>query len=72
MVNGKKVLLVEDDETLRETLSEQLELHEEFVVIAAENGAAALEMVKVAHFDMILLDVSLPIWTGAMSVGGSA
>ena len=64
MVNGKKVLLVEDDETLRETLSEQLELHEEFVVIAAENGAAALEMVKAAHFDMILLDVSLPDMDG--------
>ena len=57
MVNGKKVLLVEDDEALRVTLSEQLELHEEFAVSAVENGAAALETVKSAHFDLILLDV---------------
>ncbi|MEO9961363.1 MAG: response regulator transcription factor, partial [Nisaea sp.] len=64
MVNGKKVLLVEDDEALRVTLSEQLELHEEFVVSAVENGAAALEAVKSAHFDLILLDVGLPDMDG--------
>ena len=64
MVNGKKVLLVEDDEALRVTLSEQLELHEEFAVSAVENGAAALETVKSAHFDLILLDVGLPDMDG--------
>ncbi len=64
MVNGKKVLLVEDDEALRVTLSEQLELHEEFVVSAVESGAAALEAVKSAHFDLILLDVGLPDMDG--------
>ncbi|MEQ8334898.1 response regulator transcription factor [Nisaea sp.] len=64
MVNGKKVLLVEDDEALRVTLSEQLELHEEFVVSAVQNGAEALETVKSAHFDLILLDVGLPDMDG--------
>ena len=64
MVNGKKVLLVEDDEALRVTLSEQLELHEEFAVHAVENGAEALETVKSAHFDLILLDVGLPDMDG--------
>lgn len=64
MVNGKKVLLVEDDEALRITLAEQLELHEEFAVQAVETGAEALETVKSAHFDLILLDVGLPDMDG--------
>jgi DNA-binding response OmpR family regulator len=64
MVNGKKVLLVEDDEALRVTLAEQLELHEEFAVQAVETGAEALETVKSAHFDLILLDVGLPDMDG--------
>lgn len=64
MVNGKKVLLVEDDEALRITLGEQLELHEEFLVQAVESGAAALEAVKSAHYDLILLDVGLPDMDG--------
>jgi len=64
MVNGKKVLLVEDDEALRVTLAEQLELHEEFAVQAVESGAEALETVKSAHFDLILLDVGLPDMDG--------
>ena len=64
MVNGKRVLLVEDDESLRVTLSEQLELYEEFVVITAENGADALEAVRSAQFDLILLDVGLPDMDG--------
>lgn len=64
MVNGKKVLLVEDDEALRITLGEQLELHEEFAVHAVSSGAEALETVKSAHFDLILLDVGLPDMDG--------
>ncbi|WP_420402914.1 response regulator transcription factor [Nisaea sp.] len=64
MVNGKKVLLVEDDEALRITLAEQLELHEEFAVQAVASGAEALETVKSAHFDLILLDVGLPDMDG--------
>ncbi len=30
MTSGQKILLVEDDEALRNSLSEQLRLHEEF------------------------------------------
>ena len=39
MTTGKKVLLVEDDDGLREALAEQLELHEEFTIEQAANGA---------------------------------
>ncbi|MDX1710976.1 MAG: response regulator transcription factor [Rhodovibrionaceae bacterium] len=58
--NTKKVLLVDDDDALRQSLTEQLHLHEEFHTVEAETGAKALEASKDAHFDAVLLDVGLP------------
>jgi len=60
MTTGKRVLIVVDDDPLREMLSEQLQLHEEFVTATAENGAKALEMAKSNYYDVIILDVGLP------------
>ena len=61
---GKKILLVDDDEALRQSLSEQLRLHEEFSTVEAGNGGDALELVKQEYFDAILLDVGLPDMDG--------
>ena len=60
MANSKQILIVDDDEALRRSLAEQLELHEGFVIFQAEDGKRALEMVKEHHFEVILLDVGLP------------
>jgi len=57
---GKKILLVDDDDALRGSLSEQLQLHEEFTTVEADNGAKALELAKGEYYDAILLDVGLP------------
>ena len=57
---GKKVLLVDDDEDLRQSLSEQLQLHEEFVTVEAGTSKEGLERAKGEYFDAILLDVGLP------------
>ncbi|MDF1792004.1 MAG: response regulator transcription factor [Thalassobaculaceae bacterium] len=64
MTTGRKVLLVDDDEALRTTLAEQLQLHEEFDTSEAGDGAGGLEAVKAATFDLILLDVGLPDMDG--------
>ncbi len=64
MSNGKKVLIVDDDDALRQSLAEQLRLHEEFLTDEAETGAAALEATKDTYFDAILLDVGLPDMDG--------
>ncbi len=64
MTNGKRLLIVDDDDALREMLNEQLQLHEEFVSFEAESGAKALEMVKADYYDIILLDVGLPDMDG--------
>ncbi len=60
MTTGKKILLVDDDEALRQSLAEQLQLHEEFVTESVEDGQTALEKVKTEYYDAILLDVGLP------------
>lgn len=61
---GKKILLVDDDDPLRQSLGEQLRLHEEFETIEVDNGAAAIDITKNDHFDAILLDVGLPDMDG--------
>ncbi|MFC4271627.1 response regulator [Sneathiella chungangensis] len=64
MTSGKKILLVDDDNSLRETLAEQLDLHEEFLTQQAETACEALDKIKKSHFDLILLDVGLPDMDG--------
>lgn len=58
-MTAKKILLVDDEDALRESLAEQLELHDEYLTRQAGSGAAGLECVKEEHFDLILLDVGL-------------
>lgn len=60
MTAVKNILLVDDDEALRQLLAGQLQLHEEFLTDEAENGAKALELVKWRFYDAILLNVHLP------------
>ncbi len=61
---GKKILLIDDDEALRDSLSEQLRLHEEFATTESSSAADALEVTRDEYFDAILLDVGLPDMDG--------
>jgi DNA-binding response OmpR family regulator len=56
----KRVLLVDDDAALRQSLAEQLDLTQEFSAAMAENGASGFKQAKAERFDLILLDVGLP------------
>ncbi len=64
MSTVKKILLIDDDDALRESLVEQLDLHEEFVCEQAETAADGVEKVRANHFDLVLLDVALPDMDG--------
>ena len=57
-------MLVDDDLALRESLAEQLELHEEFRTTQVANANEALAAAKSDHFDLALLDVGLPDMDG--------
>lgn len=54
-----RILLVEDEKSLRETIQLNLEI-EGYEVVTAADGRAALDTYAGQHFDLILLDVMLP------------
>lgn len=60
MAQIKNILLVDDDDDLREALAEQLVMTEDFEVFEADAGAAAMTRVKEQVHDLIILDVGLP------------
>ena len=60
MATLRKILLVDDDDDLREALSEQLVMTEDFDVFEGRTGAEGMEKAKSAHYDLIILDVGLP------------
>ncbi len=56
----RKILIVDDDDDLRESLVDQLLLHEEFDVVGAATPGDGLELVDKDRVDLILLDVDMP------------
>ncbi|MFY9246303.1 response regulator transcription factor [Roseicyclus sp.] len=60
MATLKRILLVDDDDDLREALSEQLVMTEDFDVFEAANGAQGMVRAKEALYDLVILDVGLP------------
>lgn len=64
-MNHKKILLVEDDQDIRETLIELLE-SEGYEVVPAENGQIGLDKLSSAPTlpNLILLDLMMPVKDG--------
>ena len=60
MTRVKTILLIDDDDDLREALTEQFVMTEEFAVVEAGTGADALQHLKNGLFDLLIVDVGLP------------
>lgn len=60
MSNARKILIIDDDDELRESLSEQLSLHEEFETELACTAQDGLKLARNGPVDLVLLDVGLP------------
>jgi DNA-binding response OmpR family regulator len=60
MSNARKILIIDDDDELRDSLSEQLSLHEEFETALAATACDGLKLARNGHIDLVLLDVGLP------------
>ncbi len=64
MSTKKKILLVDDDEDLRESLSEQFALYEEFEPVSVASAGEGVNYIKNNQADLIILDVGLPDMDG--------
>jgi DNA-binding response OmpR family regulator len=60
MAKASKVLIIDDDPELRDALTEQLSLHEEFQAVGAENGSKGVQAAKAGQIDLVIMDVGLP------------
>lgn len=58
----KKILIVEDVEINRDLLEQLLE--EDYELLTAEDGAAAIKLAEEESPDLILMDMSLPVMDG--------
>jgi two-component system, sensor histidine kinase and response regulator len=62
-IRGARVLLVEDNDINQQVARELLE-DAGLVVEVAENGQAALEMVQHAFYDLVFMDMQMPVMDG--------
>ncbi len=60
---GKRILLVDDDPTVRDSLNDVL-VSEGYWVIPAENGQQALDRANESSVDLVLLDLNMPVKNG--------
>jgi two-component system phosphate regulon response regulator PhoB len=58
-----RVLIVDDDPAIRRVVSALLDL-DEYGRLEAADGQAALEVVRDERPDLVILDLTMPGWTG--------
>jgi DNA-binding response OmpR family regulator len=68
MSNPCQLLVVDDDLDLRDTLAEQLSLHDEFLVVSAGSAGEAIHAVRGERIDLAIMDVGLPDMDGREAV----
>jgi CheY-like chemotaxis protein len=59
----KRILVVDDEESIRFLYKEELE-EEGYVVECAENGEEALKKISIFNPDLISLDIKMPVMDG--------
>jgi DNA-binding response OmpR family regulator len=64
MSTARTILLFDDDEELRESLKDQLALHDEFDIHTAGTASQGIDIAKKERLDLVILDVGLPDMDG--------
>jgi DNA-binding response OmpR family regulator len=67
-MTARHILIVEDDEDLREALIEQLSLYEEFDISSETSATRGVQAARNNHVDLLLMDVGLPDMDGREAV----
>lgn len=65
MKNALKILIVDDHKTYRKSLKNFLKINfKESLISEAENGQECLEMISKDAYDLILMDIQMPVMNG--------
>ena len=63
-----KLLIVEDEESLRDLYAEELE-ESGFEVSRASNGKEAIDLMRKKDFDLVIMDIRMPEMDGIETLG---
>lgn len=67
-MNKRRLFLIDDDADLRRTLVDQLGHYREFEITECGTACEALDRLKGAHADLVIMDVGLPDMDGREAV----
>lgn len=67
-MTARTILIVDDDNDLRETLTEQLSLYEEFVLLQESSATEGIKTARANPIDVLIMDVGLPDMDGREAV----
>ncbi|MGI9401558.1 MAG: response regulator transcription factor [Rhizobiaceae bacterium] len=67
-MTARNILLVDDDDDLREALIEQLNLYEEFEIMSESSATKGVQLARGNHIDLLIMDVGLPDMDGREAV----
>jgi DNA-binding response OmpR family regulator len=65
---ARKILVVDDDDVLRDSLVEQLSLYEEFEIMPSATAAKGVQKARAEPVDLVIMDVGLPDMDGREAV----
>jgi DNA-binding response OmpR family regulator len=65
---ARRILVVDDDDMLRDSLVEQLSLYEEFDVVAEGSATKGIQRARMEPLDLVIMDVGLPDMDGREAV----
>src|SRR5216683_7159318 len=68
MTNVQKILIVDDDADVRESLVEHFALHDGIEAVAVETGIKGVQVARAGHVDLVIMDVGLPDMDGREAV----
>lgn len=59
VIGGKRILIADDEATIRETIAEVL-FKSGAITVIADDGDTAIAMIRTQHFDLVLSDIKMP------------
>jgi DNA-binding response OmpR family regulator len=67
-MTARHILLIDDDDDLREALQEQLSLYDEFEITTVASATKGIQAARSGHVDLLIVDVGLPDMDGREAV----